>query len=122
MKACMAAALVGVMRLLGCPFDGAWCLFVELCLLAVVCVDCMCSLSFVFLGGAGCVELSPCNTRICQHACAQSWENTCMVMCAVVVPLFLSFLAMPGLFCFLHVTCMVMVTLTVFYAPTALYT
>ena len=40
MEACMAAVLVGVMRLLGCPFDGAWYLVSELCLLAIVCVDC----------------------------------------------------------------------------------
>ena len=62
MEACMAAVLVGVMRLLGCSFDGAWSLVCELCLLAVICVDCRCSLSFVFLGGARCLELSPCNT------------------------------------------------------------
>ena len=43
----MAAALVGVMRLLGCCFDGAWYLVVELRLLAFVCFDCRCSLSFV---------------------------------------------------------------------------
>ena len=40
MEACMAAVLVGVMRLLGCPFDGAWYLVSELYLLAIVCVDC----------------------------------------------------------------------------------
>ena len=34
MEACMAAVLVGVMRLLGCPFDGAWRLVCELCLFA----------------------------------------------------------------------------------------
>ena len=62
MQACMAAVLVGVMRLLGCPFDGAWCLVCELCLLAVVCVDCRCSLSLVLLGGAGGWKLSSCNT------------------------------------------------------------
>ena len=54
----MAAVLLGVMRLFGCPFDGAWCLVCELCLLAVICVDCRCSRSFVFLGGARCLELS----------------------------------------------------------------
>ena len=32
MEACMAAVLVGVLRLLGCPFDGAWCLVCALCL------------------------------------------------------------------------------------------
>ena len=62
MEACMAAVLVGVMRLLDCPFDGAWCLVCELCLLVVVCVHCRCSLSFVFLGGAKCLQLCPCNT------------------------------------------------------------
>ena len=61
-EVCMAAVLVGVMRLLGFPFDAAWCLVCELCLLAVVCFDCRCSLSFVFLGGARFLELSPCNT------------------------------------------------------------
>ena len=30
--------------------------------MAVVCVDCRCSLSFVFLGGARRLGLSPCNT------------------------------------------------------------
>ena len=29
MEAGMAAVLVGVMRLLGCPYDGAWCLVCE---------------------------------------------------------------------------------------------
>ena len=52
MEACIAAVLVGVMRLLSCPFDGARCSVCELCLLAVICVDCRCSLSFVFLGSA----------------------------------------------------------------------
>ena len=56
--------LVGVMRLLGCPFDGARCLVSEFCLLAVICVDCRCSLSFVFLGGARCLELSSCDTTV----------------------------------------------------------
>ena len=32
----MAAVLVGVVRLLGCPFDGAWCLVCEFCLLAII--------------------------------------------------------------------------------------
>ena len=48
-----------VTSLLGCPFDGAWCLVCELCrlakigqTLAVVCVGCRCSLSCVLLGGA----------------------------------------------------------------------
>ena len=62
LEACTAAVLVGVMRLLGCPFDGAWFLVCELCLLAVGCVGRRCSLSFVFLGGARFLELSPCNT------------------------------------------------------------
>ena len=34
----------------------------EFCRLAVVCVNCRCSRSFVFLGGARRLELSPCNT------------------------------------------------------------
>ena len=59
----MAAVLVDVMRLLGSPVDGAWCLVCEVWLLAVVSVDCRCSLSFVFLGGARCLERSPCYTE-----------------------------------------------------------
>ena len=64
LEACRAAVLVGLMRLgaLGCPFDGGWCLVCEVCVLAVVCVDCRCSLSFFFLGGARCLELFPCDT------------------------------------------------------------
>ena len=62
MEACIAAVLVGAMRLLGCTCHGAWCLVRDLSLLAsvlmVVCVDCRCSLSFVFLAGARCLELS----------------------------------------------------------------
>ena len=47
------------------PVNGAsgWCLVCEVWLLAVVSVDCRCSLSFVFLGGARCLELSPCYTE-----------------------------------------------------------
>ena len=56
--------LVGVMRLLGCPFDGAWYFVSELCLLAVVCVYCRSSPSFVFLGGARCLEVSLYNTGL----------------------------------------------------------
>ena len=52
LEVCMAAVLVGVMRLLGCPFDGAWRLVSSCAFLAVVCFDCRCSLSFVFPGGA----------------------------------------------------------------------
>ena len=48
--------------LLLCPFDSAWCLVCELCRLTAVWVDCRCFLSFVFLGGARRLELSPCNT------------------------------------------------------------
>ena len=62
MEACMAAVPVGAMRLLGCPFERAWCSVGDLCLLAVVCVDCRCSLSSVFLGGARCLKLSTCYT------------------------------------------------------------
>ena len=50
------------MRLPGCPFYSAWCLVGEVCRLTVDCVDCRCFLSFVFLGGARRLELSPCNT------------------------------------------------------------
>ena len=63
MEACMAALLVGVIDSFAAlsMVPGA-CLVCELCLLAVVCVDLGCALSFVFLGGARCLELSPCNT------------------------------------------------------------
>ena len=64
----MAAVLVGVMRLLGCPFDSASRLACESCLLAVGCVYCRRSLSIVFLGGAWCSELSLCNTLQSNHA------------------------------------------------------
>ena len=62
-EACTVAVVTGVMRLPGCPFDSAWCLVCEVCRLTVDCVDCRCFLSFVFLGGARRLELSPCNTR-----------------------------------------------------------
>ena len=81
MEACMAAVLVGVMRLLGSPFDGAWCLVCEVCRLTVDWVDCRYSLSFVFLGGARCLALSPCNilfmSALAQCACtaATSWTR-----------------------------------------------
>ena len=77
MGACMAAMLVGVRRVLDCPFDGAWCLVCALCLLAVPCVNCRCSLCFVFLDGARCLELSPCNTQnillISTHISSWRW-------------------------------------------------
>ena len=59
---CTAAVLIGVMLLPGCPFDSAWCLACEVCRLSVDWVDCRCFLSFVLLGGARHLELSPCNT------------------------------------------------------------
>ena len=31
LETCMAAVLVGVMRLLGCPFGGTWCFVCEVC-------------------------------------------------------------------------------------------
>ena len=79
MEACMADVLVGVMQLLGCPFDGAWCLFCELCLLAVICVDCRCSLSFGFLSGARFLELSSCYTEKATDArhCLERQYNAC---------------------------------------------
>ena len=43
---------VSVMRLLGYPFDSAWCLVCEVCRLTVDWLDCRCFLSSVFLGGA----------------------------------------------------------------------
>ena len=63
-EACTAAVLIVVMRLLGCPFDSAWCLVCEVCRLTVGWLDCRCVLSFVFLGGARRLGLSPCNTLI----------------------------------------------------------
>ena len=63
-EACTAAVLIGVMRLPAC--DSAWCLVCEVCRLTVDCVTaCRCFLSFVFLGGARRLELSPCNTILC---------------------------------------------------------
>ena len=62
-EACTADLLIGVMRLSGCPFDSAWCLVREVCRLTVDWVDCRCFLSFVFLGGARRLELSPCTTN-----------------------------------------------------------
>ena len=46
----------------GLPFDSAWCLVCELRRVTVVWVDCRCFLSFVYLGGAWRLVLSPCNT------------------------------------------------------------
>ena len=66
-EACTAAVLIGVMRLPGCLFDSAWCLVCEVCRLTVDCVDSRCFLSFVFLGGARRLELSPCNTHMPQY-------------------------------------------------------
>ena len=63
-EACTAAVLIRVMRLPGCPFDSARCLGCELCRLMVDWVDCRCLLSFVSLGGARRLELSPCSTRV----------------------------------------------------------
>ena len=43
MEACMAAVLFGVMRLLGCPFDGAWsvsCAYWR-SFVFIVCVPCL---------------------------------------------------------------------------------
>ena len=62
-QACTSAVLIDVMRRPGCPFDSAWCLVCELCLLTVVWIDCRCFLSFVFLGGAKRLGLSPCYTE-----------------------------------------------------------
>ena len=59
-EACMAAVLIGVMRLPGCPFDSAWSVR---CVGRVDWVACRCFLSFVFLGGARRLELSPSNTE-----------------------------------------------------------
>ena len=61
-EACTAAVLIGVMRLPGCPFGmlGAWSVR---CVGWVDWVDCRCFLSFVFLGGARRLVLSPCNTN-----------------------------------------------------------
>ena len=56
-------------RLLGSPFDSAWCSVCELCRLAVAWVDRRCSLSFVFLGGARRLGLSLCNTE--KNSCSE---------------------------------------------------
>ena len=69
-EACTAAVLIGVMHLPGCPFDSAWCLVCEVCQLAVDWVDCRCFLSFVFLGGARRLEISPRNTPYPCHITA----------------------------------------------------
>ena len=61
-EACTAAVLIGVMCLPGCPFGSAWCLVCEVCRLTLDWVDCRSFLSFVFLGGARRLELSPFNT------------------------------------------------------------
>ena len=58
-EVCTAAVLIGVMRLPGCPFYSAWCLVCAVCQLTVDWVDCRWFLSFVFLGGARRLELSP---------------------------------------------------------------
>ena len=50
---------------LGLPFR--WCLVCELPFGGHLC-DCRCSLPLVFLGGARCWELSPCNTEIGGYA------------------------------------------------------
>ena len=63
-EACTAAVLTGVMRLPGCPFGSAWSVrFVGW----ADWVDCRCFLSFVFLGVARRLELSPCNTPTRYH-------------------------------------------------------
>ena len=45
-------------------FDSAWCLVCEVCRLKGDWVECRCFLSFVFLGGARRLELSPCDTIV----------------------------------------------------------
>ena len=52
-----------LLRLPGCPFDIAWCLVCVVYRLTVDWLDCRCFLSFVFLGDARRLDLSPCNTR-----------------------------------------------------------
>ena len=73
-ETCTAAVLIGVMRFsaAGSPFDNAWCLVCEVWRLTVDWVDCRCLLSFVFLGGARRLMLSPCNTLACTRANAQA--------------------------------------------------
>ena len=78
LKACTAAMLIGVMRPPGCPFDSAWCLVCELCRSTVNWVDCRCFLSFVFLGGARRLELSPCNTKLwVVQVSTKNWPYNC---------------------------------------------
>ena len=69
--------LTGVMRLPGCPFDSVWCLVCELCRLTVDWVDSRCPLSFVFLGGARRLQLSPCHTRITALQSAHTQHAAC---------------------------------------------
>ena len=64
-EACTAAVFIGVMRLPGCPFGSAWCTKHAWSVRFVGWanwVDYRCFLSFVFLGVARRLELSPCNT------------------------------------------------------------
>ena len=96
-EAFTAAVLIGVMRLLRCPFDSAWYFVCEVCRLTVDWVDCKCLLSFVFLGGARRLELSPCNTRggiakvfwndmaTCRDLVTTVWRLDRTLPCAVCV-------------------------------------
>ena len=64
----LLAVVVGVMRNTGRATLGLpLCLVCELCLLAAVCVDYRCSLSFVFLGSTRCWEFSSCNAQTLQE-------------------------------------------------------
>ena len=91
-EACTAVVLIGVMRLPGCPFDSAWFLVCEVCRLTAVWVDCRCFLSFVFLGGARRLELSPCNTPVvsdtsmlhCEHAGLPHLYGHVSILAAVI--------------------------------------
>ena len=52
------------MRLPGCPFGSAWCLVCARFAGWADWVHCRCFLSFVFLGDARRLDLSPCNTML----------------------------------------------------------
>ena len=72
-EACTAAVLLGIMRIPG-PFDSAWCFVCEVFRLTVDCVDCRCFLSFVFLGDARRLELSPC-TKFLPASHGTRWRS-----------------------------------------------
>ena len=69
------------------PSDSPWCSVCGVCRLTVDWVDCRCFLSFVFLGGGGLSELSPCDTEKATEARhpPERQYNACVVKVAPVV-------------------------------------